>query len=49
MMIKILHNNRCTKSRCGIEFLQQSGKPFQIIKYLEDTLSAKELKTSSNF
>ena len=43
-MIKILHNNRCTKSRCGIEFLQQSGKPFQIIKYLEDTLSAKELK-----
>ena len=43
-MIKILHNNRCTKSRCGIEFLQQSGKPFQIIKYLEVTLSAKELK-----
>ena len=43
-MIKILHNNRCSKSRCGLELLEKSGKPFEIIKYLEDTLSAKELK-----
>ncbi len=43
-MIKILHNNRCSKSRCGIEFLKQYGKPFQVVKYLEHTLSVKELK-----
>ncbi|MEN3324170.1 arsenate reductase (glutaredoxin) [Mariniflexile soesokkakense] len=43
-MIKILHNNRCSKSRCGLELLENSGKPFKIIKYLEDTLTAKELK-----
>jgi arsenate reductase len=43
-MIKILHNSRCSKSRCGLELLEQSGKPFEIVKYLEDTLSAKELK-----
>ena len=43
-MIKILHNNRCTKSRCGLELLEKSGKPFEIVKYLEDTLTTKELK-----
>ncbi|MFI0429013.1 arsenate reductase (glutaredoxin) [Mariniflexile sp. HMF6888] len=43
-MIKILHNSRCSKSRCGLELLEQSGKPFEIIKYLEDTLSTEELK-----
>lgn len=43
-MIKILHNNRCSKSRCGLELLEKSGKPFEIIKYLEDTLTFDELK-----
>ncbi|PIA77467.1 arsenate reductase (glutaredoxin) [Gaetbulibacter sp. 4G1] len=43
-MIKIYHNNRCSKSRCGLEILEKSGKSFEIIKYLEDTLSAKTLK-----
>lgn len=43
-MIKIYHNNRCSKSRCGLEILEKSGKPFEIIKYLEDTLSPKTLK-----
>lgn len=43
-MIKILHNNRCSKSRCGLELLEKSGKPFEIVKYLEDTLTTKELK-----
>ncbi|WP_372758015.1 arsenate reductase (glutaredoxin) [Mariniflexile sp.] len=43
-MIKILHNNRCSKSRCGLELLESSGKEFEIVKYLEDTLSFNELK-----
>ncbi|MDO7171315.1 arsenate reductase (glutaredoxin) [Mariniflexile sp. AS56] len=43
-MIKILHNNRCSKSRCGLELLENSGKPFEVVKYLEDTLTTTELK-----
>lgn len=35
-MIQILHNPRCGKSREGLAFLQESGKEFEIIKYLED-------------
>lgn len=43
-MITIYHNNRCSKSRCGLEILENSGKEFEIVKYLDDTLSAKALK-----
>ena len=42
-MIKIYHNNRCSKSRCGLEILEKSGKDFEIIKYLDDIPSAEEL------
>ena len=44
-MIKIYHNNRCSKSRCGLEILEKSGKEFEIVKYLEDVPNNKELKT----
>lgn len=43
-MIKIYHNNRCSKSRSGLEVLEKSGKPFEIVKYLEDVPTEKELK-----
>ena len=43
-MIKIYHNSRCSKSRCGLEILEQSGKPFEVIKYLDDLLSKEELE-----
>lgn len=43
-MITICHNNRCRKSREGLEILESSGKTFEIRKYLEDTLSESELK-----
>ena len=42
-MIKIYHNNRCSKSRCGIELLENSGKEFEIVKYLEEVPTEKEL------
>lgn len=42
-MIKIYHNNRCRKSREGLQILEASGKEFQIIRYLEDRPSKKEL------
>jgi arsenate reductase len=43
-MIKIYHNNRCSKSRCGIEILENSGKDFEVVKYLENTPTETELK-----
>lgn len=43
-MIKIYHNNRCSKSRCGLEILENSGKEFEVVKYLESVPSESELK-----
>lgn len=43
-MIQILHNNRCSKSREAINFLDEKGVDCQIRYYLEEPLSAKEIK-----
>ena len=47
-MIKIYHNPRCSKSRQGVQVLENSGKKFQIIKYLENLPSEKELTSIIN-
>ncbi len=44
-MIKIYHNNRCSKSRCSLEILENSGKPYETVKYLENTPSFEELSS----
>lgn len=43
-MIKIFHNNRCRKSREGLQILEESGKDFEIVKYLEHVPNESELK-----
>lgn len=43
-MIQILHNPRCGKSREGLAILEESGKEFEVIKYLEDNPTKEELK-----
>jgi arsenate reductase (glutaredoxin) len=43
-MIRIYHNNRCSKSRSALALLEQHGKPFEVIRYLETPPSAQELK-----
>lgn len=43
-MINIYHNPRCSKSRQGLALLEESGKNFEIIKYLEDKLSFEKLE-----
>ena len=43
-MITIYHNNRCRKSREGLEILENSNKPFEIKKYLEDVPTKNELQ-----
>ncbi|MCP4439332.1 MAG: arsenate reductase (glutaredoxin) [Aureispira sp.] len=42
-MIKIYHNPRCSKSRQGVNLLEESGKEFEIVKYLENIPSKEEL------
>ena len=42
-MIKIYHNPRCSKSRQGLQFLEESNQEFEVIKYLDSPLSKEEL------
>lgn len=44
-MIRIYHNNRCSKSRSALALLEQQGKPFEVIHYLETPPTVVELKT----
>ena len=43
-MIKIYHNPRCSKSRQGLEILNNSNTEFEIIKYLDTPPTSKELR-----
>jgi len=42
-MLKIYHNPRCSKSRQGLEILEESKMPFEIIKYLDQPPTIEEL------
>lgn len=44
-MIKVLHNNNCSKSRAILEHLDENNVPFEIIDFIENPLSEIELKT----
>ncbi len=43
-MISIYHNPRCRKSREGLAVLEASGQAFEVIKYLDEPLSKKDLQ-----
>ena len=43
-MIQIYHNSRCGKSRECLAFLEDSGKEYEVIKYLENVPTFDELK-----
>lgn len=42
-MIKIYHNNRCRKSREGLQTLKELGQEFEIINYISNPLGVDEL------
>lgn len=42
-MIKIYHNNRCRKSREGLQTLKELGHEFEIINYISNPLGVDEL------
>ncbi|MDY0779209.1 arsenate reductase (glutaredoxin) [Tenacibaculum sp. IB213877] len=43
-MIKIYHNPRCSKSRQGLAILEESNQDFEVVKYLDEIPTEKELK-----
>lgn len=45
MLVKVLHNNNCSKSRAILEYLDENGVPFEIIDMINDPLGTLELKT----
>jgi len=43
VMIQIYHNSRCSKSRQCLSLIENSGKKFEVIKYLENPPTISEL------
>jgi len=43
-MIKIYHNTRCSKSRECYAILESKNVEFATVKYMDETLSEKELR-----
>ena len=43
-MITIYHNNRCRKSREGLQTVQASKLPYDVIDYISNPLNEKELE-----
>lgn len=41
--ILIWHNPRCGKSREGLKLLETQDKPFEVVKYLDKTLTKEEI------
>lgn len=44
MKLTVYHNPRCSKSRCALDFLNEKGVEYEIIDYLKDSPTKKELK-----
>jgi len=43
-MLKIYHNPQCKKSRAGLQFIQQSGVVFEVVEYLKNPMTEKEME-----
>ena len=46
--MKIYHNNRCSKSRQGLSILEDSNQKFEVVNYLDNPPTKKELKEILN-
>lgn len=47
-IMKIYHNPRCAKSREGLLYLEEKGYEFEVINYMKDGITAKEIKDFLN-
>jgi arsenate reductase len=43
-MMKIYHNPQCKKSRAGLQYLKDKNIPFEIVEYLKNPLTEKQLE-----
>jgi len=43
-MLKIYHNPQCIKSREGLKYLKEKGKPFEIVEYMKKPPTEKEFE-----
>lgn len=43
-MIQILHNPNCSKSNCALDFLKEKEISFEVIDYINHSLSVDELR-----
>lgn len=41
--MKIFHNPRCSKSRAGIEYLNDKGVEFEVVEYLKSGISKEDI------
>lgn len=44
-MVKVIHNNNCSKSRGILEYLDEHGVPFEVIDMVNEPLSGDEIRT----
>ncbi|HLN75079.1 MAG TPA: polyphosphate kinase 1, partial [Prolixibacteraceae bacterium] len=47
-LLKIYYNPRCSKSREGLLYIEQKGYEYELINYMKNGLSAKEIKDFLN-
>ena len=47
-MMKIYHNPRCSKSREGLLYLEERGCYFDVINYMKNGITGKEIKDFLN-
>ena len=45
MILKVLHNGNCSKSKAVLEYLDENGVAFEIIDLIDDPLTDLEIKT----
>jgi arsenate reductase len=43
--MKIYHNPRCSKSRCAVDWLREKSFDFEVIDYMNTSLSSAEIKS----
>ncbi len=43
-MIKIYHNPKCSKSRAGLKYLEDKGIKPEVVEYMKNPLTTRELK-----
>lgn len=47
-MLKIYHNNRCSKSRAALQYLNDKGLEVEILEYLKTPLNTEDFKALLN-